>query len=194
MTTNWYNPNNITQESEFEDFENHIQWQKGVTKTLDQYGIPTDFPNYDLNTGGSLIQSSKPLLYISNDGHAPLRMKTWYLHLTDFRIADVPEVISGVELKTIVRRKGRIMDETISLRHNDNLLGENKINYNTDDLGHVPIYNATSYGNMTDLWDAVLTPEIITDSSFGVTLRFQSHLFYPHRETVLVESVELRVY
>jgi len=194
MTTQWYTSKNITQNPEFEDFDNHIQWQRGTTKVLDQYGIPTDFPNFDLNSGSPFIQSVKPLLYISNDGHAPLRMKTWYLHLTDFRISNVPEVISGIELKTNIRRKGRIMDDTISLRYNDDFLGSNKINYNTDDLGHVPIYNTTSYGNMSDLWDAVLTPEIVTDSSFGVTLRFQSHLFYPHKETVLVESVELRVY
>ena len=194
MTTRWHTPNNTTQIPEFEDFDNHIQWQRGTAKVLDQYGVPTDFPNFDLNSGAPFIQSVKPLLYIANDGHAPLRMKTWYLHLTDFRITDVPEVISGIELKTNIRRKGRIMDETISLRYNNDLLGENKINYNTDDMGHVPIYNATSYGNMTDLWNAELTPEIVTDVSFGVTLRFQSHLFYPHKETVLVESVELRVY
>ena len=177
MTT-WTKPTDITQTPELED---HIQWQRGAD-------------NFDLNREAGIIQSSKPLLYISNDGHAPLRMKTWYIHFTGFQFENLPDTISGLELKTSIRRKGRIVDDTVQLRHNGDFIGENKINHRTDDLGHLPINNVTSYGGFDDLWGAELTKSLLLDPTFGVTLRLQSHLFYPHRETVLIDSVELRVY
>ena len=73
-------------------------------------------------------------------------------------------------------------------------MGENKINYQLDDLNHVPVHNSMTYGGPTDLWDNQLTSAMIQDSSFGITLRLQSHLYYPHRETVLIDSVQLMVY
>ena len=176
MTT-WYTPFNITQHAEY---EKNIQWQRGAG-------------NYDLNLATAPLQTVREVLYISNDGHAPLREKTWFLHFTDFRI-EAPATISGIELRTTIRRKGRILDETVILRHNDIVIGENKINYNLDDMNHVPISNVTSYGGPTDIWSASLTKEIVEDASFGITLRLQSHVFYPHRETPLIDSVELRVY
>lgn len=176
--TIWTQPSNITQASEIEE---HVQWQRGAD-------------NFDLNQKNGVIQSSKPLLHISNDGHAPLKMKTWYLYFTDFKFEDLPDTISGVEARTTIRRKGRIVDDTIQLCLNNELIGENKVNYRTDDLGHLPIYNETSYGGFDDQWGATLTKEMLLDPSFGIAIRLQSHLFYPHKETVLVDSVELRVY
>jgi hypothetical protein len=166
--TSWFSSSNITQHAEY---EKNIEWR--LSKP---------------------IQSSRDILYISNDGHAPLREKTWFIHFTDFRFQDLPETISGVELRTNIRRKGRILDETVMLRYDDMVIGENKIAYNLDEMNHIPVNNTTYYGNPTDLWTANLTKAMLEDPSFGVTLRLQSHLFYPHRETAIIDSVELRVY
>ncbi len=176
--TNWHIPFNVTQHAEY---EKNIQWQRGPN-------------NFDLNLGVAPIQTVREILYISNDGHAPLREKTWFIHFTDFRIENVPETISGLTVRTTLRRKGRILDETVMLRHNDVVIGENKINYRLDDMNHVPVNNITEYGGTLDTWNANLTKAMIEDSSFGVTLRLQSHLFYPHKETCIIDKVEIRVY
>jgi hypothetical protein len=191
MTTQWFYPSNTTQTAEFDE---HVQWQAGYINSVDEHGRLQSVPNTDLSNRLGIIQSIRPILYISNDGHAPRREKTWYITFTGFNITGITNPINGIEVQTIVRRKGRIMDETVQLSYQGNLIGENKINYGLDDLNHVPINNSTSYGGPTDLWDNQLTASILQDSTFGITLRFQSHLYYPHKETVLVDSIQLRVY
>lgn len=177
--TIWYTPFNVTQHAEYPD--KNIQWQRGAN-------------NFDLNVGTHPIQTIREILYISNDGHAPLREKTYFLHFTDFRIEDAPATITGIELRTTIRRKGRILDETVMLRYDDMVIGENKINYRLDEFNHVPVNNLSNYGGSTDKWGTTLTKAQIESVSFGVTLRLQSHLFYPHRETAIVDKVEIRVY
>jgi hypothetical protein len=191
MTTQWFKPTTTTQTAEFDQ---NVQWQAGVISSADFQGQIQTTPNTDLNNGTGVIQSIRPIVYISNDGHAPRREKTWYITFTGFNITGVTNPINGIEVQTTVRRKGRIMDETVQLSYQGNLIGENKINYSLDDLNHVPINNSTSYGGRTDLWDNQLTAAILQNPTFGITLRFQSHLYYPHKETVLIDSIQLRVY
>jgi len=192
MTTQqWYSPTIISQ---YAEFDQHIQWQAGVTNSVDGQGHLVSTPNTDLSNKAGTIQSVTPLLYIANDGHAPLRQKTWYITFTGFNITGLTDPINGIQVQTSIRRKGRIMDETVQLTYQGNLMGENKINYLLDDLNHVPVHNSMTYGGPTDLWDNQLTAAMVQDSSFGITLRLQSHLYYPHRETVLIDSVQLMVY
>ena len=191
MTTQWFSPSITTQTAEFDQ---HVQWQAGVINSVDERGRLQSIPNTDLANRSGIIQSIRPIVYISNDGHAPRREKTWYITFTGFNITDITDPINGIEVQTTVRRKGRIMDETVQLRFQDSMIGENKINYNLDDLNHVPINNVMSYGGADDLWQAGITAAMLQDPTFGVTLRLQSHLYYPHKETVIIDSVQLRVY
>jgi hypothetical protein len=191
MTTQWFKPTITTQTAEFEE---HVQWQAGYIASVDAYGRTQTTPNTNLTNGTGLIQSIRPLVYIANDGHAPRREKTWYITFTGFNITDITDPINGIEVQTQLRRRGRIMDDTISLSLQGNMIGENKIDYGLDELNHVPIHNSMTYGGLTDLWQTQLTAAILQDPTFGVTLRLQSHLFYPHRESVLIDSVQLRVY
>ena len=191
MTTQWFTPTTTTQTAEFED---HVQWQAGVLSSVDEHGRVQTIPNTDLSNSTGLIQSIKPILYIANDGHAPRREKTWYITFAGFNITDITNPINGIEVQTRLRRRGRIMDETVNLSLHGDMIGENKIDYNLDDLNHVPISDVTNYGGPTDQWQSSLTAAILQDPTFGVTLRLQSHLFYPHKETVLIDSVQLRVY
>jgi len=192
MTTQWFTPTITTQTAEFED---HVQWQAGYINSVDAYGRTQTTPNTDLSKNvNGVIQSIRPLVYIANDGHAPRREYTWYITFTGFNITDITDPINGIAVQTNLRRKGRIMDETVSLSLQGNMIGENKIDYGLDELNHVPIHNSMTYGGATDLWQTELTAAILQDPTFGVTLRLQSHLFYPHKESVLIDSVQLRVY
>jgi hypothetical protein len=191
MTTQWFTPTTTAQIAEFEE---HVQWQAGYITSVDAYGRTQTTPNTNLTISTGPIQSIRPILYIANDGHAPRRERTWYITFTGFNITDITDPINGIEVQTRLRRRGRIMDETVSLSLNGDMIGENKIDYNLDDLNHVPINDVTNYGSPTDLWQTQLTAAMLQDPTFGVTLRLQSHLFYPHRETVLIDSVQLRVY
>jgi hypothetical protein len=191
MTTQWFTPTITTQTAEFEE---HVQWQAGYTTSVDAYGRTQTAPNTDLSNVINVIQSIRPLVYIANDGHAPRREYTWYITFTGFNITGITNPINGIQVQTSIRRKGRIMDETVQLTYQENLMGENKINYKLDELNHVPVHNSMVYGGPTDLWDNQLTAAMIQDPTFGVTLRLQSHLYYPHKETVLIDSVQLMVY
>ena len=192
MTTQqWYSPS-IT--SQYAEFDQHIQWQAGVTNSFDERGRLITNPNTDLSNMTGTLQSITPILYIANDGHAPLRQKTWYVTFTGFNITGITDPINGIAVQTSIRRKGRIMDETVQLTYQGTLMGENKINYKLDELNHAPVHNSMSYGGPTDLWENLITSTMIQDPTFGVTLRLQSHLFYPHKETVLIDSVQLMVY
>ena len=191
MTTQWFIPTTTTQTAEFEE---HVQWQAGVISSVDHAGRIQTTPNTDLGNKLGTIQSIRPIVYISNDGHAPRREKTWYITFTGFDITGITDPINGIEVETRLRRRGRIIDETVSLSLQGNMIGENKIDYNVDDLNHVPVNDGSTYGGPTDLWQTQLTADMLQDPTFGVTLRLQSHLFYPHKETVLIDSVQLRVY
>lgn len=170
MTTPWAFPNTITQVAEV---ENHIPW------TDNYYAIKTEDPVY--------LSTTDDLLHISNRDVNGLRMKTYYLYLTGFSFLTLPGTINGIELELNMKRGGRITDDTIQLRYDGNFIGENKADYKLD--------NIKTLGGPDDLWDIpTLSPEIVSDASFGVGLRFQSHPSWPHREHPMINYARIRVW
>lgn len=172
MNYYWHYPSTVTQ---FAEHESHVSWNDEATgfssiKHLDSRYITT----------------SKDLLHIATfDGH-DIKMKTYYLYLTDFKIQNVPNEITGLEVEISVRRGGRITDDTIQLMHNGEFIGENLANF---DLNPVK-----QYGGLAESWGTSLSRSVIEDSSFGVGIRFKSHPSWPHRESPKLDYVRLRVW
>jgi hypothetical protein len=50
------------------------------------------------------------------------------------------------------------------------------------------------YGGEGDLWATQLTVNDIQDPTFGVLLRFQSHPHWPHKDSAMLDAVELQIY
>ena len=171
MTTKWFLPNTISQ---YGEVEQHVPWVE------DKFiYVTTDDANY--------LSTTHELLHIANSAVNNLKMKTYFLYLTDFKISFLPDIISGVEVEVNMKRGGRITDDTVQLRYENEFMGENRATYTLD--------NSTVYGSPTDLWDVpALDSSILTDQSFGVGIRFQSHPSWPHREHPMINYVRIRVW
>lgn len=174
MSTNWALPLSVVQYAESGAEDRHISWNDernfSSIKTKD----------------GSHTKTNRDLLHIARDPKHDIIEKTYYLKLTNFQFSSVPASISGIEVKITMNRFGRITDDTIQLCLNDNLIGQNFADL---DLSPIKIY-----GSQTDLWMTSLTSANISDSSFGIALRFQSHPKWPHKSSALIDAVEIRVH
>lgn len=172
MTSNWALPQSIDQYAESE--EHDISW------------------NFDDNfqsiktKNNKFLKTSRDLLHIARDPKSNIKEKTYFLRCRNFNLINVPEQISGIELKLTSNRFGRITDDLIQLTLNDNFIGENLANL---DLAPIKIY-----GSDTDIWSSNLTRDQILSNSFGVVMRFKSHPNWPHRSSMLIDSVEIRIY
>jgi hypothetical protein len=172
MNTPWFFPNLITQ---FAEVEQHVPW------TGEQDGY-----NALKNSQYTFIGTTRPLLHIANPSVNDLKMKTHYLFLSDFRIATVPDVISQIEVELIMKRAGRITDETIQLRYQDNFIGYNR--------GDADLSNAKTIIGDVEYWGiSEFSSEILRDNSFGIGIRFQSHPSWPHSDSPLINYIRIRV-
>jgi hypothetical protein len=168
MPSKWFYPTIVTQHGEV---PKHIPW----------YGTDDDF------TEINLVTTQKDLTTVSNDLIRNMRTKTYYLNLSRFELEDLPTPIVGIELFVNLQRQGRITDETVVLTYNGEKLSSNKANKDLD--------NIKTYGSSTDLWNIPETIlPLITDSNFGLLLRYQSNINWPHRSPVLMEHVQIRFY
>lgn len=124
------------------------------------------------------------------------RSRTWYLTYSNFNFKDLPSNITGIQLDLRSRRRGRVMDETVCLSYDDQLISDNKTQYISDDLQHLYINDTMTYGGPGDLWNiqGFDFNSIVNNPLFGITLRFQSHPSYPHRDPVIVDSVLVSFY
>ncbi len=174
MISNWALPRSITQYAEDNAENIHVSWQ--------------DTENFQaLKTkNGKFIKTSRDLVHIARDPRHDIKEKTYFLKCTNFDFVNVPSIITGIEMKLTSNRYGRITDETIQLCLNDQLIGNN---LTTRDLDPIKIYGADN-----NMWGTNLSLSDITNSSFGIVLRFQSHPNWPHKSSMLIDSVELRVY
>lgn len=174
-----YYPRSV--EIETQDPENEISWNTT--------------PSRDVN---SLLEKRwstvKSLKHIANPATGNIRERTTSLICTNFQIDNLPESISGLELKLVAQRNGRIADEIIQLTYQGQAIGKNNFVYLTDSEGHLKITNETFYGGPSDLWEAEITEDMLRDPSFGVILKFQSHPYYPHNVGMILDSVSLTVY
>ena len=172
MSTDWTYATIVTQ---YAEAETHIPWKD------DGVGIyEAIYPD------SGFLETTLPLLHISRTPNNDLKMKTWFLKFTGFSFINLPATITGVEAELGMDRGGRITDETIQLTYNNIPIGKNQATFSLDIL--------KLYGSSTDIWDATLTNAILSDPSFGIILRFQSHPSWPHRSTPMVNYIRLRVY
>lgn len=172
MTTNWAFAGNIIQEAEVEQ---HARWR----------GQDTGFSGIKSDLYGA-INTETDLYHVANPSVNDRKTKTYYLYLTNFNLVNIPETISGVEVIIAMNRKGRITDETVQLRHNNEFIGYNQADFKLD--------QTKTYGSDTNMWHADITQSMVLDSSFGVGIRFQSHPSWPHKDTPVINYVKLRVW
>ena len=174
MTSNWALPRNVIQyaEESAEDF--HVPWLEknnfGGLKNLD----------------GKSIQTTRDLLHIARDPRKSITEKTYFLKITNFNFQNLPATVSGIELKLSMNRYGRITDDTVQLCLNDQEIGTNQANLNLDPK--------KIYGGDTILWDTNLSISNVSNSTFGIILRFKSHPNWPHRCSPLIDATELRIH
>lgn len=174
MTSNWALPTIITQYAEETAEDDHISW------------VEVDNFSGLKSIDGRSIKTSRDLLHIAREPRHDIREKTYFLKITGFNFNDVPETISGIEARITSNRYGRITDETIQLTLNDTVIGDNQASL---DLNPIKIY-----GGQDNIWNTNLTTAGILNSSFGLVLRFQSHPRWPHKNSIMLDSVEVRIH
>ena len=175
MTTKWTFPTLFEQYAELGGETTHISWNEG-----NNFSALKD-------TNGNFLSTTKQLLHIARSPKLDITNKTYYLRTSGFNFVNLPESITGIELRLTMDRRGRIMDDVISLSIGRDFIGKNQGNTNL-----LPI---KIYGSDTDLWDIdTLTTADLQDSQFGITLRFKSHPAWPHRDLAAIDSIELRIH
>jgi len=173
MTTQWTIPTLITQYAEEGADTVHIPWDKG--DSVIQEGGYRSF-----GTLGALY-------HIARSPKLDLVTKTYYVNATGFNFTNLPETISGIEVRIKTKRAGRVTDDTVQLCLDDNLIGENKATLN---LSAIKIY-----GNSNDKWTVDnISLQNVQNSSFGVAIRFQSHPQWPHRDAAYIDLIEMRIH
>lgn len=174
MTSNWALPTNIIQYAEDGAEDAHISW----TETDSFSGLKS--------ADGRSIKTSGELVHIAREPRHDITQKTYFLKITGFNFINLPDTVSGIEMKLSMNRFGRITDDTVQLCVNDQLIGENQA---TLDLNPIKIY-----GDQTSMWDTNLSISDVQNPSFGVTLRFKSHPRWPHKSSAMIDVVQVRVY
>ena len=169
MTTPWTLSSTVSQYAEPGAESTHIPWESR-----------SNFNNNSIQTLGTLKHVARSPKY-------DIKNKTYYLKATGFSFINLPTVLSGIELKLISSRNGRIVDETIQLCIDDQAIGDNRAT--------LSILPEKIYGGQEDLWNTTqLNIVNIQDSSFGVIIRLQSHPNWPHNDPAAIDRVELRIH
>ena len=131
------------------------------------------------------LTTSGNLQHIARAPKVDITTKTFYLKLCGFNFENLPSVLSGIQLRLTMNRKGRITDETVQLCLNNESIGDN--------LGTLGLEPIKFYGDGENTWKTNLSIEDITNPTFGVILRFQAHPRYPHRDGAYINRVELQI-
>lgn len=175
MTTDWYNPQNISQYAETGGEAIHISWDDS-----------SGFSSLKVSNGISVGTLGK-LIHIARSPKPDIVNKTYFLKMTGYNFQNVPSTISGVELKLYSKRAGRVTDDTICLTYNNQQLGDNQARLEINPLMY--------YGGPTSFWGLdSISKNIIEDPTFGVILRFKSHPSWPHNDPIDLISVQLRIH
>lgn len=180
MTTPWTLPTTIRQ---YAETETNISWRSD------------NFLDLISSNGSGGVETVSPLYHIARSPKTDLIFKTWYLELTGFNFTNLPETISGISVIINMNRGGRIVDETIQLTYQGELIGNNRPAGTTDPrTGASLLAPITNYGGANDTWGIVnLTLDVITDPSFGITVRYQSHPHWPHKTSPTLRSIQLQI-
>ena len=172
MTT-WNYPTAVSQYAEPGAELVHINWNEKQFNAL-------------ASPGAHSLSSNGPLVHLARSPKVDYTNKTYYLVAKGFNFSNIPNTISGIELRLNANRRGRITDETIQLLVNGQPVGDNQATLNVDPI--------KTYGSNTNLWglDGLLAENI--NEEFGVLIRFCSHPHWPHRDGININSVELQIY
>lgn len=175
MTTSWTSPTIISQYADEGTETVHISW-KHISKDIPQMSNGPAFP----------IALDGYLDHIARSPKYDIMNKTYFIRTAGYNFVNIPTVINGIEVRINARRYGRITDETIQLCLNNILIGESRANLQVDPT--------KVYGSSTDLWSTTISNIDISDPTFGLIIRFQSHPHWPHRDTAFLESIEMRIH
>jgi hypothetical protein len=171
--TNWNYPTVVSQYAEQGAESVHITWNE---QQFDALAYPS---TQTLTTNG-------PLLHLARSPKTDYTNKTYYIVAKGFNFVNLPDTISGIELRLNADRRGRVTDDTVQLLINGQPAGDNQATLNVDPI--------KTYGGSTNLWglEQLLAENI--NAEFGVLIRFRSHPNWPHRDGVNLHSVELQIY
>jgi hypothetical protein len=172
MSTLWAYPNKFFQYSESGAEEVDSAWQE------------SDFNEARLNDKKSL-GIVKPLYHISRSPKTDLVNHTYFLRVSGFNFINLPGTLSGIELKLNTRRAGRIIDHTVQIFSNNDLVGDNLATLTTDP--------EKIYGGSDSMWNSNLTINDI-NSEFGFVLRFKAHPKWPHRDSIFIDAISVRLH
>jgi hypothetical protein len=175
MATAWTNPSLIVQYSEIGAENIHARWDDSLSFSQIK------------SSNGQTVGTLEPLYNIARSPKPNVSNKTYYVRCTGYNFQNLPESISGIELKLTTRRAGRITDDTIQLCLEGATIGENQANLEINPI--------KVYGGQNSLWGlSSISLDTIKNLSFGVILRFKSHPSWPHRDPADLDSVELRIH
>lgn len=174
MSTNWSLPTTITQYSESGAENIHIPW--------------LEFDNFNniKTKNNKSVRLTSELKHIARDPKNDITNKTYFLKCTNFLFQNIPNTLSGIEVKITMNRFGRVTDDTVQICLNNSIIGENKADLTLDII--------KTYGNINDIWDTNLQISDILNSTFGIILRFKSHPKWPHSSNVLIDAIEIKVH
>lgn len=172
--TLWTYPSVVTQYAEQGFDHAHIPWDEennfDSLKRLD----------------GRMTSSIGFLEHIARSPKHDLKNKTWFLQATGFNFKNLPNIVTGIEVRLTANRNGRATDDAVQLCLNDLPIGDNKAT--------ILIDNEKLYGGTNDLWNVEnITLASVTDPSFGVIIRFQAHPHWPHKNPVFIDAIEMRI-
>jgi hypothetical protein len=169
----------------------------------------TNRPSIQWNFDGTNLGENRPastigtLYTMSGFWQEKFYSETSQLICTNFNFTDIIGTVTGIELELDVKRVARIQDLIIQLTLNGEIIGDNRasiINPVQSDTYTAevtvplqPINDYNIYGSSTDMWGTTLSAADVTDPTFGVVISFRSNIIYPHRDTVYLDQVALRI-
>lgn len=189
----FYFPRTIVQYAEYPDTD--VSWSNNQADPTIKDNANYNFADPSYGAGNkNVIQTVKNLTHIPNSTRGAKLDKTYYLKCTNFGLTDLPTNITGISVTIYSQRYGRIVDETVCLVHNGQVISENKTNISAIREGHLTNNNNQTYGGETDTWGIDLNKEMFQDDSFGILIRFSSNPLYPHRDTMEIYKIVLTVH
>jgi len=174
MNSNWALPTSISQYAEPGAEDHHVSW-------IDD----NDFEGLKQVNDGS-VKISRDLLHIAKQPNHDLVEKTYFLKLTGFNFNNLPDVVSGIEMRLTMKRYGRISDETVQLYLDNDAIGDNRASISLDPVN--------LYGSEDDNWNTNLSISDVQNPTFGLLVRFRSHPKWPHKSSALIDAVEIRIH
>jgi hypothetical protein len=172
--TDWISPTIISQYAETGAENVHISW---IEEEFDGLRAP----------GSMGLRTTGPLSHIARSPKVDFTNKTYFLAITGFNFLNLPNIISGINLRIDMQRHGRVTDDTIQLILNGNPIGDNKATLVLDMKKY--------YGGNNDLWNVNnLNQDMLNDTSFGVLIRFKAHPSFPHKDGAILNSVQVQIH